>query len=79
MCHEKNKPTNLQPARTITPEPLEIHRSGGPLVHESADKYVGTIFRDAQEAALVDVAVLRVLKILHQVGADAPGSPLARR
>jgi hypothetical protein len=38
----------------------------------SADKYVGTIFRDAQEAALVDVAVLRVLKILHQVGADAP-------
>ncbi|SEN08111.1 SCO4402 family protein [Actinacidiphila rubida] len=38
----------------------------------SAEKYVGTIFRDAQEAALVDVAVLRVLKILHQVGADAP-------
>ncbi|GGO86861.1 SCO4402 family protein [Wenjunlia tyrosinilytica] len=38
----------------------------------SADKYVGTIFRDAQEAALVDVAVLRVLRILHQVGADAP-------
>ena len=25
----------------------------------SAEKYVGTIFRDAQEAALVDVAVLR--------------------
>ncbi|WP_327290671.1 SCO4402 family protein [Streptomyces sp. NBC_01198] len=40
----------------------------------SADKYVGTIFRDSQEAALVDVAVLRVLKILHQVGADAPAS-----
>jgi hypothetical protein len=38
----------------------------------SADKYVGTIFRDAEEAALVDVAVLRVLRILHQVGADAP-------
>lgn len=38
----------------------------------SAEKYVGTIFRDSQEAALVDVAVLRVLRILHQVGADAP-------
>ncbi len=38
----------------------------------SADKYVGTIFRDAQEAALVDLAVLRVLRILHQVGPDAP-------
>jgi hypothetical protein len=37
----------------------------------SAEKYIGTIFRDSQEAALVDVAVLRVLKILHQVGADA--------
>ncbi|WP_079151974.1 SCO4402 family protein [Streptomyces sp. RTd22] len=40
----------------------------------SAEKYVGTIFRDSQEAALVDVAVLRVLRILHQVGADAPVS-----
>ncbi|MDX6353188.1 MAG: hypothetical protein QOF98_91 [Streptomyces sp.] len=40
----------------------------------SAEKYVGTIFRDSQEAALVDVAVLRVLKILHQVGADAPAT-----
>ncbi|MDX3238180.1 hypothetical protein PV392_21330 [Streptomyces sp. ME03-5709C] len=40
----------------------------------SAEKYVGTVFRDSQEAALVDVAVLRVLKILHQVGADAPVS-----
>jgi hypothetical protein len=40
----------------------------------SAEKYVGTIFRDSQEAALVDVAVLRMLKILHQVGADAPVS-----
>lgn len=37
----------------------------------SAEKYVGTIFRDSQEAALVDVAVLRLLSILHQVGADA--------
>nr|WP_078610924.1 MULTISPECIES: hypothetical protein [Streptomyces] len=37
----------------------------------SAEKYVGTIFRDSQEAALVDVAVLRVLRIMHQVGADA--------
>ncbi|MEU3316597.1 hypothetical protein ACGFY6_30885 [Streptomyces sp. NPDC048387] len=40
----------------------------------SADKYIGTIFRDAQEAALVDLAVLRVLRILHQVGPDAPVS-----
>ncbi|MFI8852515.1 hypothetical protein [Streptomyces sp. 891-h] len=38
----------------------------------SAEKYVGTIFRDAQEAQLVDAAVLRVLRIMHQVGADAP-------
>ncbi|MEV6326257.1 hypothetical protein [Streptomyces sp. NPDC051909] len=37
----------------------------------SAEKYVGTIFRDSNEAALVDVAVLRVLRIMHQVGADA--------
>jgi len=40
----------------------------------SAEKYVGTVFRDSQEAALVDAAVLRVLKILHQVGADAPAA-----
>ncbi|MDT0320372.1 SCO4402 family protein [Streptomyces millisiae] len=40
----------------------------------SAEKYVGTVFRDSQEAALVDVAVLRFLRILHQVGADAPAS-----
>jgi hypothetical protein len=40
----------------------------------SAEKYVGTIFRDAQEAALVDAAVLRVLRILHEVGADAPAT-----
>lgn len=38
----------------------------------SADKYVGTIFRDDREAALVDAAVLRMLRIMHQVGADAP-------
>ncbi|MER8221397.1 hypothetical protein AB0N88_15515 [Streptomyces sp. NPDC093516] len=42
------------------------------LDHWSAEKYVGTIFRDAQEAALVDTAVLRVLRIMHQVGPDAP-------
>ncbi|MFG2721122.1 hypothetical protein ACGFW5_22915 [Streptomyces sp. NPDC048416] len=40
----------------------------------SAEKYVGTIFRDSGEAALVDAAVLRVLRIMHQVGADAPVS-----
>ncbi|MEU1308785.1 hypothetical protein ABZ419_07805 [Streptomyces cinnamoneus] len=40
----------------------------------SAGKYVGTVFRDAGEAALVDVVVLRVLRIMHQVGADAPSS-----
>ncbi|MGY4391271.1 hypothetical protein ACVWXB_004570 [Streptomyces sp. TE12347] len=40
----------------------------------SAEKYVGTIFRDSQEAAVVDLAVLRVLRILHQVGPDAPVS-----
>jgi hypothetical protein len=38
----------------------------------SAEKYVGTIFRDAEEAALVDATVLRVLRILHETGADAP-------
>ncbi|MFD0418094.1 hypothetical protein [Streptomyces sp. NPDC127108] len=37
----------------------------------SAEKYVGTIFRDSQEAALVDAAVLRVLRIMHEVGPDA--------
>ncbi|NIF15290.1 hypothetical protein F3J12_38590 [Burkholderia sp. Ax-1735] len=40
----------------------------------SAEKYVGTIFRDSAEAALVDVAALRVLRIMHQIGADAPVS-----
>ncbi|PWI45910.1 hypothetical protein [Streptomyces sp. ICBB 8177] len=38
----------------------------------SAEKYVGTIFRDAAEAVVVDAAVLRVLRVLHGVGADAP-------
>ncbi|MFI6806271.1 hypothetical protein ACIBO6_14795 [Streptomyces luteogriseus] len=42
------------------------------LDHWSAEKYVGTIFRDSQEAVLVDSAVLRVLRIMHQVGPDAP-------
>ncbi|MFY1677507.1 MULTISPECIES: SCO4402 family protein [unclassified Streptomyces] len=41
------------------------------LDHWSAEKYVGTVFRDSQEAALVDTAVLRVLRIMHQVGPDA--------
>ncbi len=41
----------------------------------SAEKYVGTIFRDSQEAALVDTAVLRVLRIMHQVG-GRPGDRL---
>ncbi|WP_443058588.1 SCO4402 family protein [Streptomyces sp. NBC_00442] len=40
----------------------------------SAEKYVGTIFRDSGEAAAVDLAVLRLLRIMHQVGADAPVS-----
>ncbi|MFE3400131.1 MULTISPECIES: SCO4402 family protein [Streptomyces] len=40
----------------------------------SAEKYVGTIFRDSAEAAAVDAAALRVLRIMHQVGADAPVS-----
>lgn len=38
----------------------------------SAEKYIGTIFRDPDETAAVDAAVLRVLRILHDVGADAP-------
>lgn len=42
------------------------------LDHWSAEKYVGAVFRDAEEAAAVDAAVLPVLRILHQVGADAP-------
>ncbi|MER7899065.1 hypothetical protein ABTX62_23855 [Streptomyces sp. NPDC096046] len=42
------------------------------LDHWSAEKYVGTIFRDSEEAVLVDSAVLRVLRIMHQVGPDAP-------
>ncbi|GAA3017268.1 hypothetical protein GCM10020229_30600 [Kitasatospora albolonga] len=37
-----------------------------------AEKYVGCVLRDAEEAALVDAAVLAVLRVLHEVGADAP-------
>jgi hypothetical protein len=44
----------------------------------SAEKYVGSIFRDSTEAALVDTAVLRVLRILHQVGPDAPWAVYAQ-
>ncbi|MER5952027.1 hypothetical protein ABT127_38915 [Streptomyces sp. NPDC001904] len=40
----------------------------------SAEKYIGTIFRDEREATLVDSAVLKVLRIMHQVGPDAPVS-----
>ena len=32
------------------------------------------LFRDSAEASLVDTAVLRVLRILHQVGPDAPSA-----
>ncbi len=39
-----------------------------------AGKYVGTVLRDQTEAALVDAAVLPVLRILHEVGADAPAA-----
>src|SRR5690606_22357166 len=38
----------------------------------SAEKYVRTIVRGSQEAALVDTAVRRVLRIMHRVGPDAP-------
>ncbi|WP_233533673.1 hypothetical protein [Kitasatospora sp. SolWspMP-SS2h] len=40
----------------------------------SAEKYVGSIFRDSAEAVAVDGAVLRVLRIVHRVGADAPAA-----
>lgn len=40
----------------------------------SAEKYVGAVLRDADEAALVDAAVLGVLRIFHEVGADAPSA-----
>jgi len=40
----------------------------------SAEKYVGTILRDSAEATAVDAAVLKVLRVLHQVGADAPAA-----
>lgn len=36
-----------------------------------AEKYLGTIFRDQAETAAVDAAVLRVLRVLHEVGTDA--------
>ncbi|MER8183081.1 hypothetical protein [Kitasatospora sp. NPDC094015] len=39
-----------------------------------AEKYLGTVVRDTTEAALVDAAVLRVLRIMHEVGADAPAA-----
>ncbi|MEV8094304.1 hypothetical protein [Streptomyces sp. TLI_235] len=39
-----------------------------------AAKYIGTVVRDAAEAAALDAAVLRVLRVLHQVGADAPAA-----
>ncbi|MFD7639813.1 hypothetical protein ACFV4P_04100 [Kitasatospora sp. NPDC059795] len=37
----------------------------------SAEKYVGSVFRDSAEAVAVDAAVLRVLRIVHQVGEEA--------
>ncbi len=40
----------------------------------SAEKYVGSVFRDSAEAVAVDAAVLRVLRIVHQVGEDAPAA-----
>ncbi|MEV4558644.1 hypothetical protein AB0K51_16865 [Kitasatospora sp. NPDC049285] len=40
----------------------------------SAEKYVGSIFRDSAEAVAVDAAVLRVLRIVHQVGPDSPAA-----
>lgn len=43
----------------------------------SADRYIGSMLRDATEAALVDTAVRRVLRILHQVGEDAPYAAFA--
>ncbi|OIV36535.1 hypothetical protein BIV57_15750 [Mangrovactinospora gilvigrisea] len=42
------------------------------LDHWSAEKYVGSVLRDAEEARLLDAAVLAVLRVLHEVGADAP-------
>ncbi|NYI07746.1 hypothetical protein FHU37_004775 [Allostreptomyces psammosilenae] len=38
----------------------------------SAERYVGAIFRDEEEARAVDAAVLAVLAVFHRVGADAP-------
>jgi hypothetical protein len=39
-----------------------------------AEKYLGTVFRDTTETALTGTAVLSVLRVLHEVGADAPAS-----
>ncbi|AUG79196.1 hypothetical protein CFP65_4449 [Kitasatospora sp. MMS16-BH015] len=39
-----------------------------------AEKYLGTVFRDTTETALVSAAVLRVLQVLHETGADAPAA-----
>ncbi|MET8555762.1 hypothetical protein ABZV64_12445 [Streptomyces sp. NPDC004959] len=39
-----------------------------------AERYLGSVFRDSEETTLVDAAVLRVLRILHQVGPDAPAA-----
>ncbi|BAJ30267.1 MULTISPECIES: hypothetical protein [Kitasatospora] len=40
----------------------------------SAEKYVGSVFRDSAEAVAVNAAVLRVLLVVHQVGEDAPAA-----
>lgn len=40
----------------------------------SAEKYVGSVFRDSAEAVAVDAAVLRVLLVVHKVGEDAPAA-----
>ncbi|MER5637518.1 hypothetical protein ABT095_11235 [Kitasatospora sp. NPDC002227] len=39
-----------------------------------AEKYLGTVFRDTAETELVSAAVLGVLRVLHEVGADAPAA-----
>ncbi|WP_441250723.1 SCO4402 family protein [Kitasatospora sp. McL0602] len=39
-----------------------------------AEKYLGTVFRDTTETTLVSAAVLRVLQVLHETGADAPAA-----
>lgn len=42
------------------------------LDYWSAERYVGSVIRDTEEAKLVDAAVFAVLQVLHEVGADAP-------